>query len=292
MKLKDFENLFPARNLPLDSFIGNSAIFRDGTLAEADFPHRFHHTEQITKIGFVIAHRLRLPLAEMELIRAVAFLHDLGYGFSEIGVIKHYDHHLASTFIAGKLLEEYPDIKAITQGILLHTRDVLPANTPSWIRVLRDADRLAGVGPSGILTDAYYLGFKHPRIVYPPEPFSPFEIPAYLPVDTRWPWEPNYEKESRAFCWKFVFPYLAQNYLDLKIAARTDEHRQRFFGKMGKRGKWKIEPILPIAQELFADRIKFTIGFTQRLLEYDLVSIDPNIRHLLRHLSKTKKKSS
>lgn len=217
-----------------------------------DWPHGDLHAAQTMDYALVLAEKLGMEPKEKERLEEVASLHDTGYKLVQEGIIKAEGHHYGSYLIARLSLD-----RLAATNIFLHVADVLPEDTPLSARVLRDADRLAGMGWTGIIREAYYLGFRHVYFTIAPE-----EVENFLLYDFRLPPLPeDYEASPRYFCLNHVGPYLVKNGLQEKMLEGCDRLLERFYGKRGESGEWLMEPVMPIAQELFKPKADALVEF-------------------------------
>lgn len=121
-------------------------------------------------------------------------------------------------------------------------------------RVLRDADRVAGIGETGVIREAYYMGpgFRHPAFTKRTEKEV---MEDGLVCDMRYPLEPDYERGVEEFVYKNVFPYLVKNGLVGEMVEKLKEHMYGIVGKRNEGGVWEIEPVLTSAKILATQRL-------------------------------------
>jgi len=261
MKKKEFAEQFPIY-LPTERFIPNSPHFRRAVLAKPDFPHQKFHDRQVKENAFALA-------------LVMGITQERGYGFANTGQLEPSDHHLGSWLFALKMYEGFEWNKVVAKTVLLHSKDVLPRSAPVYAWILQAADRAAGMGWTGILRDAYYLGFRHPNL--------------QVVEKLRSPREREYQDSIAAVqkvCYEDAFPFLISHGLASKMVRKYWDHRHQFFGLPDGRGGWKVGPLLPIAQEIFYDLFAQTEVFTLLLAEKDLVRVfGPTILSTLKNPS-------
>lgn len=219
-----------------------------------DFPHNRFHIAQATVFALAISSSLRLSPIETLIAVGGTLLHDEGYMAVAAGTWPPRLHHLSGAMRAAQICEKLNlDTKVrlgITQAVTHHAKDVLPTIAPISYRVLIAADRAAGMGPSGFVRDAYYLGFRHLKL-------EDNDIWNYR--------KPSDETKITEFCRRNVLPYLVDNKLIAPMLARCFIHLSRFQGLANLDKTWAIEPILPQAQWLFFYRLLNTFSLTRLL---------------------------
>ena len=273
MKREEFARLFPM-GLPTDRFIPNTLrTYGAAILTKPDFPHQEFHNRQVKENAFALAWAMGITQKrDLEIFHASYDVHDRGYGFVDTGQLQPSDHHLGSWLIALKMYEGFEWNKVVAKTVLLHSKDVLPRSAPIYAWILQAADRAAGMGWTGILRDAYYLGFRHPNL----------QVVEKLKA----PWEKGYPKSIAAVqrvCYENVFPFLIKNNVVGKMVKKYLDHRDQFFGLPNGKGGWKVGPLLPVAQEIFYDLFAQTEVFTLQLAEQDLVRVfGPTVLNTLR----------
>lgn len=120
--------------------------------------HRMDHVQRVTANALEIAGHY--PEADLDLLRLAALLHDVCQPFD-----RKEEHVELSVKTAGEILEEagYPPgrAKKILQIISEHSTESL-ANRPTTIeaKILFDADKLDGLGASGIARVFAFFGQK------------------------------------------------------------------------------------------------------------------------------------
>ena len=154
-----------------------------------DFPHADFHTKQVRLFTHIIGRGLEdsgietgATLTELD---QIARYHDSGYAFSRTGILHHSQHHYAGAFIASEL--GFSNV--VIEGILHHSSDVIPEDSPFAVHIVNTADRCAGMGWTGLIRDAYYLGVRHPVMDNP-------DASEDLLVDLRHPADANTEEEE------------------------------------------------------------------------------------------------
>jgi uncharacterized protein len=156
-----------------------------------DLAHGWEHVDRVYKLALHIAER---EGAGRFVVGMAALLHDLGRAAQHSGTEHHAD---LSTQLAGELLSEYgvPADKqeAILHAILAHSfsKGVEPRTLEA--RVVRDADRLDGLGAIGIMRWAVTGTVRHTpetRSYHPGDPFAT----AHQPDDARYMLDHFYSK--------------------------------------------------------------------------------------------------
>ena len=147
-----------------------------------DIAHGWEHVSRVYELARVIAEQEH---ADQFIVGAAALMHDLGRTLpqgTEQGETMH--HADASVVMAGEILERYqvpvPVQQAITHAIIAHSfsRGITP-ETPE-ARVVRDADRLDGLGAIGILRWALVAEQRRQpqtRSYHPEDPLAEQHIP-------------------------------------------------------------------------------------------------------------------
>ena len=125
-----------------------------------DFPHERHHSYTVRHFAVGLGQLLRLSPVDLAKLRLAAELHDMSYGFVVSGQVPYEEHHWAAELLAYMIFRD----REVAEGIWDHLFDRLYPHVALWVRLLRDADRLAGMGWSGIIREAYYLGFLAPLL--------------------------------------------------------------------------------------------------------------------------------
>jgi hypothetical protein len=128
-----------------------------------DFPHGPLHIAEVRSLARQLCDDRKLGANLTERIDEEALYHDSGKVFEDLGLLEHKNHNVGSWFIANSL--GYP--KEFSWELLVHSKDKMPEFYPWSAFILRAADRAAGMGWSGVLRDAYYVGFRHPYFVEP-----------------------------------------------------------------------------------------------------------------------------
>jgi len=150
-----------------------------------DFPHqKFHILDnllhlrdydfecrrtQITMDNTYWEDRSKYPLQvdwwDMDLVtydrieRAIR-LHDIGRYFVEKGILEPEEHHLGSLFVAMHIDND----PIVWEAVFRHVEDVLPDNSSTVARYVRDLDRIVGAGYVGLIRGSKYYGLEHPML--------------------------------------------------------------------------------------------------------------------------------
>lgn len=123
---------------------------------EEDWPHQPWHTEEVVQYVKWMSDWAKLPTSDRDKAIAIGEDHDLGYKFVELGALEPAEHHIGSAAIS---LAKRSDPE-IAQGVMIHVKDEISSDFPVWMRVPLYADRLAGMGVSGGIRTAWYLGYR------------------------------------------------------------------------------------------------------------------------------------
>lgn len=123
---------------------------------EEDLAHNFPHIlEVLSAIHHFYYDYTYIEPSQRIWATQTALYHDKGYKFVTAGLLSSEEHHFGSIYYAWKAGVDVEVLAAIS----MHVLDVLPPNTPAWVKLVRDADRLARVGYTGINNIISYLGF-------------------------------------------------------------------------------------------------------------------------------------
>jgi uncharacterized protein len=156
-----------------------------------DLAHGWEHVERVYRLALHIAEKER---AERFVVGMAALLHDLGRAVRHSGTEHHAD---LSTQLAGELLAAYnvpgDRQQAILHAILAHSfsKGIEPQTLEA--RVVRDADRLDGLGAIGIMRWAVTGTVRRTpktRSYHPDDPFAT----AHQPDDARYMLDHFYKK--------------------------------------------------------------------------------------------------
>jgi hypothetical protein len=195
--------------------------------------HDQRHQAQVERTALWLAEAADLGEDQKDYIRRATPLHDSGYSFVEMGILRPEEHAIGSGLIA---LQKTGDVQ-LARGIVQHSYDVLPPHITPWVLILREADRADRWGWQGVISTAYYMGFRHDLVSGPviyqssldgkpevvdeirdirhPETVSYRCRPTYCIADALdgnviWTWT-DYEEKAADFVRGEVFPYLHRN---------------------------------------------------------------------------------
>jgi uncharacterized protein len=140
-----------------------------------DIAHGWEHIDRVYKLARTIAAR---EGADSFIVSMATLLHDLGRATDEMDEHGRHIHHAdLSVTLAGELLERYevPAAKreAIVHAIVAHSfsKGIEPLTLEA--RVVRDADRLDGLGAIGVLRWAITGALRRAtRSYHPEDPFA------------------------------------------------------------------------------------------------------------------------
>lgn len=245
---------------------------REVLLWQEDLPHRLAHVLDTRFIYRVLAEDSGLSPIDIDLGDRALKLHDIGKKFEEQGLIVRDEHHLASAYIASFI---DPDPRVL-KGILHHGDDVLPSDIEPWIRLVRDADRVAALGFTGANQKAYYFGFRDPEV----ENMGYEEmINKGIFCDLRFPhtyhpkrqYSTDYEFRAAVYFTDKVVPYLSEKGLLRKFAWYSQLFSYRFKGRIIREDDsiieyseglvspvLEIEPVCDLARKYYDGRYRTT----------------------------------
>ena len=142
-----------------------------------DLAHGWEHIDRVYKLARSIAER---EGADSFIVGMAALLHDLGRAKDEVDQHGQHVHHAdLSVTLAGELLERYQvpiaQREAIVHAIVAHSfsKGIEPRTLEA--RVVRDADRLDGLGAIGVLRWAITGALRRTpttRSYHPEDPFA------------------------------------------------------------------------------------------------------------------------
>lgn len=142
-----------------------------------DLAHGWEHIDRVYKLARSIAER---EGADSFIVGMAALLHDLGRATEKMDEHGRHVHHAdLSVTLAGELLERYQmpvaQREAIVHAIVAHSfsKGIEPHTLEA--RVVRDADRLDGLGAIGILRWALTGALRRTpttRSYHPEDPFA------------------------------------------------------------------------------------------------------------------------
>jgi uncharacterized protein len=134
---------------------------------DADSVHDFDHIIRVVALAERIAH---LEGADISIVRAAAFLHDLGRAKSQAN---NLNHAAIAADQAGKLLQSWGAptswTMAVQHAIAAHRFRTAPEPETLEARVVFDADKLDAIGAIGIARAFAYGGAHGQRLWAPME---------------------------------------------------------------------------------------------------------------------------
>ncbi len=139
--------------------------------AESSVPgHDMMHVERVIKLASIISEGADV---DQRLVRLAALLHDVGHRRTE--GVELRDHATTSGKIAVEILENIPElghaeVRDIVKAIRRHS-DLNSASDSLLTRIVRDADRLDGMGAIGIMRTCMH---RHRLPLYDAQ--RPFEV--------------------------------------------------------------------------------------------------------------------
>ncbi len=277
-EVRDLEKIFS--KFPLDilqysgyDFLANSREWRstwENARMNIDFPHNLLHSHRVAKNGLIIGAILKLDNKDIMGIHEACLWHDFGRTMIPSGVANNETHKLASVAFRRIMMNtlSFADSKTIERAIVLHDKDVLPKTATPVDRAVRDADRLELVGWSGMFRRVYYppFDYKDEKLYKTETDFLDLDAKEHFLFDKGVPWEKGYEKGTKRYVLKHVFPFLVKNNLVYEMYKSVQESWKYINGVRGSNGKWKIEPIMQIVKEGFHRKLAANSEFSSLLL--------------------------
>lgn len=256
--------------------------------------HGARHLAQVERTALWLAEAADLDKRQTNLIKQAVPLHDSGYSFVEMGILKPEEHNYGSGLVA---FLKTGDIE-LANGIVKHLDDVLPVGTPPWILLLREADRSDRWGWQGVISAAYYLGFRHELVngpvVYQKNLNGEAEVVDRLrdkrhpdtvdyryrsildggyPVQTVWTWT-DYEEDVANFARKEIFPYLHKNSLLNKVYEELENAQSWIEGIESEDStlddpRWEVDSVVDEGSYAFFSAKRFNTEQAMRELSYE-----------------------
>lgn len=146
-----------------------------------DLAHGWEHVRRVYELALALAAK---EGADRFIAGAAALMHDLGRASEHTNNVAHLHHADLSVTLATEILDRYhvpvDTQEAILHAILAHSfsRNIAPRTLEA--RVLRDADRLDGLGAIGILRWAITGTMRRTpatRTYHPDDPFAEKHTP-------------------------------------------------------------------------------------------------------------------
>jgi hypothetical protein len=236
-----------------------------------DAPHRLAHVLDTINIYHYLAKAYKLDPIEANLGDRSLRLHDVGYRFSEQGILTPDEHHFGSIFVASIIDQDMRVIKAIKS----HVEDVLPKDTPMWIRLVRDADRISALGFTGANRLAFYFGFRDPNLqdLGQEEAIRSEIFCTLTPPPAAWEVLSEYHTGGRSeqmegiikrevpaihyFCEK-VLPYLIESGNLTRFCDYESILDRRFFGHIHYGDEKEYEPVAERAWQMYYPKSDYT----------------------------------
>lgn len=231
--------------------------------------HDARHQAQVERTGIWLAEAAGLGEDQKDYIRRAVPFHDSGYAFVQMGILKPEEHNIGSGLIT---LRKTGDVQ-LARGIVQHSCDVLPVHITPWVLLLREADRADRWGWQGVISAAYYLGFRHELISGPISYQKNLkgEVEVYdqlrdarhpdtvdyrcrikafghFPVEYKWTWT-DYEENAANFARAKIFPYLYKRGLLDKLTQELMHVQDWIEGvesddSTWDNPKWKIDSVI------------------------------------------------
>lgn len=181
-------------------------------------------------------------------------LHDKGYVFVQGGILKPEEHHFGSLAIAS-ILDNDP---RVLYAILHHTDDVLPSDAPFFCRVVRDLDRLSGLGYTGINRLAYYLDGYYDRYHSLLDGEAEKLINNRTFCESAFPQVDNYEENAKRFFRKDLLNFVREDYSQQRQKKMLEILQSSMVRTIGST-EYKVDPILDDLRWLFRPKIIHTL---------------------------------
>ena len=224
----------------------------------------------------------------------------MGYKFVVNGILKSEERHWGSLYIASIV---DPD-EMVLEAVRLHVFDILPKDTPMWIRLVRDADRIGELGFTGMNRLAHYFGFNDPDLssktiteiidskIYcnltpPPEAYTVLkEYLGYEPATYK-----LYEKEAWKYFISKVAPFLKETGQLRKFAEYLQILDGRFSGHRPFLTDEKnvVEPVVSDARKMYELKQRYTdiVWSEIAINSHSRLALDPNsdlVANLKKHV--------
>lgn len=246
-------------------------IFRQGVSSKdvldfgnSDFPHSEFHRKQVSIYSSWMALELGLGKPEAKTCIYAGTYHDSGLLLARRKGLELGKHQMASLVVAYLTTDDLFDfgvssLRDLSEAIALHSEDVLPEDAALTTRIVRDCDRVAGMGWTGIVRSAYYLGFRHPSFTKKPQEAVAEDFSL---VDMNSPWVDGYETNVRKFVLENVLPFIKDKGKSHEILYHCLVWSGRFEGMWSKqKHSWAVEPILDKIQGWFLRKHLATLEF-------------------------------
>lgn len=245
-------------------FLESHQVFREIMRLPEDPPHKRPHVIEalicLSWLWEMLGVVGEFDTLAWDLSDRILRLHDKGYILVEQGIIKPEEHHWGSLLIASVV---DPDPRVL-YGILHHVDDILPEDAPYAVRVARDLDRVVGLGYTGVVRLAYYLGFNHPFL----NPGNETElIKQRILCETYYPDTEGYEEPAKEFFQTEILPFFqSQKAGDLEKIWQMIQQSQVLKARVLGAPRLGIEPVLKPIRELYSPKIKHTLEIEAELL--------------------------
>jgi len=141
-----------------------------------------------------------IDLPNYDRIERALRLHDTGRFFVEKGILRPDEHHFGSLFMATHIDGD----PLVCDAVFHHIDDVLPENSSSVARYVRDLDRIVGAGYIGLIRSAAYYGFEH-SLLHEQDEDKVIEDGIMMGIIDRF--GRTTEKRAENFFWDNVYPY-------------------------------------------------------------------------------------
>jgi len=235
-----------------------------------DFPHGEFHRKQVSVYSAWIAREFGLSDAQIKTCLYGGFFHDAGRLLVEQKDSESEKHGVASLLAVFLTTNDLfalgtSSVRSLSEAISFHSENVLPDNAALTTRIVRDCDRVAGMGWSGIIRSAYYLGFRHPSFTKR----SQEEVAEDNSIcDMGRPWGDGYEANVREFVLGNVLPYIREKGKISEMLYHCLIWAGRFDGMKNKHNNsWIVEPVLFEIVGHFLKRHLATVEFVGLLLK-------------------------
>jgi hypothetical protein len=239
---------------------------------QEDFPHRkFHVVDMLGQLQYV-KKTLGLDPITTDLAERAIRLHDVGHRFVEQGILTYRQHHFGSLAVS-----VYVDgDPRVWDAVYYHSANVLPPESPLLRRVVRDLDRITGMGYIGFARLSKYYGLKD-SIFEEKDEQAVAESGIF--IDTQPPTSLHYEDKAKEFFNKRTVPFFVKRgagdlnleLLKLQGEIMLDRFNGRDYTHLGRKlsiheteklsldnGAFVVEPVMSELRNLYRMKQKNT----------------------------------
>lgn len=255
----EFSELIPAevKDRLFPRFQSTEDIHNILNTLQEDFPHRRGH---LVEMEFNLWWAWEsVPVTEnwssdYDIALRAIRLHDKGYIFVEQGILKPEEHQFGSLAIAS-VVDSDP---RVLYTILHHTDDVLPESAPTYCRVVRDLDRLCGLGFSGANRLAYYIDGFRERFKDLLSQEEEFLLRSGIFFECGYPMEEEYESQSQTFYNKKLMQFIGEDITGERKNRMVEQLLSSMVRIYGSK-EYKVDPIFSGIEWMFRPKILHTL---------------------------------